>query len=533
MEKSPVRLPILRASLLVCFALGLANAVGWVFDMPLLVSFFAALPKMVPATTVLLLGSATSLWLQLGAAPRPRLAGLVAAGVCALGVFMLACQLSGRVPAPFQLSGADAQTELSLSAPLTSAMFSLLAAAMALLARNRTIQLAQGAAMAVLLVALLNLASYFLQDTQLDELLPQQGVSAPTTVAAILLSCITLMLRPAQGIMTVITGVSPSARLARRLLLLALAIPVALFASAAAALNTGLSDAETLLPLLAWGSIVLLAVLVWRFAFRLYEVDAARTGAQQALQEALQHLREERDRKDVFLATLAHELRNPLAPIQSAAEMLHHMQQPDKARLAKVGAMIQRQVDQMVHLVDDVMDVSRIGRGQLELDLRPVELQAVIADAYEQVRPAIERKRHACRLDLAPEPVVVTGDHKRLVQVVANLLSNATKYTADGGVLELGLRVAAQEAVVSVRDNGRGIDAGLLPKVFETFTQAALTPDRREGGLGLGLALVKRLAELHGGTVRAESDGVGKGSSFVVVLPLGGTTQADEPVDRA
>jgi len=512
---------MLHLSLLVCLALGLASAAGWIFDMPVLVSFYETLPKMVPATTVLVLGSVATLWFQVQPVPSMQTASLLAAGGCGLGVFMLACHVAGRAPAPFLLSTGGMQTALSLSAPLTSGMFALLGLALALLARDRQVQLAQGGAMAVLLVALLNLASYFFQGTRLYELLPQQGVSVPTTAAAILLSCAALMLRPGQGIMSVVTGSSPSARIARRLLLWALAIPLVLAGAAVAALHSGRYDAETLLPLLAWGTIVLLAVLVWRFAFRLYEVDVARTRARQDLQEALRHLREERGRKDVFLATLAHELRNPLAPIRSAAEMLHHMKEPDKARLDKVGDMILRQVDHMVHLVDDLMDVSRIGRGQLTLDLQPVTLQAAIADAYEQVRPAIERKRHACRLDLVPEPVIVMGDHKRLVQVVANLLNNAAKYTPEGGVLAVELQVDEREVSIVVRDNGIGIDAGLLPQVFETFTQAEVTPDRREGGLGLGLALVKRLAELHGGRVTAQSDGVGKGSSFTVVLPKG------------
>ncbi len=373
--------------------------------------------------------------------------------------------------------------------------------------------------MAVLLLSVLNLAGYFFEETLLYQVLPGKGVSLPTTAAAILLASVALLLRPSQGIMTVIAGASPSARIARRLLVSALAVPVLLAACAVAALDTGISDAATLLPLLAWGTIVLLALLIWRFAVRLYEIDVARTLAELELQGALQQLRDERDRKDVFLATLAHELRNPLAPIQSAAEVLHHMRDPDKARLDKVSSMILRQVDNMVNLVDDLMDVSRIGRGQLVLEFAPVDVRMAITDAVEQLRPAIERKGHVCRLDLLPEPVMVLGEHKRLVQVIANLLANAVKYTPEGGVLAVELMADAREVRIAVRDNGVGIEAELLPKVFETFTQAALTPDRREGGLGLGLALVKRLTELHGGRVFAESAGAGAGSTFWVVVP--------------
>ena len=519
LEKSPFHRPLLHVSLLICFLVGTANAIGWIFDIPALVSLFEPLPKMVPLTNFLVLSCVVSLWLQLRPPAGTRPAFMLGAIVCVTSLFILGCHVAGMAPPPFVLSGGSAQSALSISAPVTAGMLSALGLACALLASGRHLVLAQLAAMAVLLLSLLNFVGYFFQGTLLYESLPGKGVSLPTTVAAIFLCCAALMLRPSQGIMTVLAGASASARIARQLFVSALAVPVVLAACAVAALHAGLYDAQTLLPLLAWGTIVLLALLIWRFAFRLYDIDVARTLAEQDLQAALQQLRDERDRKDVFLATLAHELRNPLAPIQSAAEMLHHMRDPDKARIDKVSSTILRQVDNMVHLVDDLMDVSRIGRGQLTLDVQPVDLRSAINDAHEQVRPAIERKRHACRLDLASEPVVVLGDHKRLVQVMANLLNNAAKYTPAGGVLTLQLTTDAQHARIAVRDNGNGIDAALLPLVFDTFTQAALTPDRREGGLGLGLALVKRLIELHGGTVQAESGGVNAGSTFTVVLP--------------
>lgn len=518
LKQPPTRL-FIHIGLAACFVLGLANAIGWVFDLPVLLSLFARLPKMVPATSLLVLASASSLWLQVQRPADARMAGMLGIFVCCLASFMLACHLIGVAPPPFVLSRPGAQSAVSFSSPITAAMFSGLGISLAGLARERHVTLAQLAAMAVLLLSVLNLAGYFFEETLLYQVLPGKGVSLPTTAAAILLASVALLLRPSQGIMTVIAGASPSARIARRLLVSALAVPVLLAACAVAALDSGLSDAATLLPLLAWGTIVLLALLIWRFAVRLYEIDVARTRAEQELQGALQQLRDERDRKDVFLATLAHELRNPLAPIQSAAEVLHHMRDPDKVRLDKVSSMILRQVDNMVNLVDDLMDVSRIGRGQLVLDFAPVDVRMAITDAVEQVRPAIERKGHVCRLDLLPEPAMVLGEHKRLVQVIANLLANAVKYTPEGGVLAVELKADAREVKIAVRDNGAGIDAALLPKVFETFTQAALTPDRREGGLGLGLALVKRLTELHGGRVFAESAGAGAGSTFWVLLP--------------
>lgn len=517
-EQAPTNL-FIRIGLVACFVLGLANAIGWLGDFPVLVSLFTHTPKMVPATTLLLLTSASSLWLQAERRASGRIAGTLGVFVCGVASFMLACHLIDAAPPPFTLSRPGAQSAFSFSSPVTSALFSALGIALAGLARGRHVTLAQLTAMAVLLLSVLNLGGYVFEETLLYQVLPGKGISLPTTMATILLASVALLLRPTQGIMTVIAGASPSARIARRLLASALAVPVLLAACAVTALDTGLSDAATLLPLLAWGTIVLLALLIWRFAVRLYEIDVARTRAEQELQGALQQLRDERDRKDVFLATLAHELRNPLAPIQSAAEVLHHMREPDKARLDKVSSMILRQVDNMVNLVDDLMDVSRIGRGQLVLDLRPMDMRAAITDAVEQIRPAIERKEHVCRLDLLPEPVLVLGEHKRLVQVIANLLVNAVKYTPQGGLLAIALTADAKEVRIAVKDNGVGMDAALLQRVFDTFTQAELTPDRREGGLGLGLALVKRLTELHGGRVFAESAGAGSGSTFWVVVP--------------
>lgn len=526
LEHPPSRSPFITISLAVCLALGVANASGWVLDIPLFLSLFEHLPKMVPATTLLVFLCVASVWAQAQQAHASRAGTVFGACACVASALILACYLVGAAPPPFHLPHNGGQTAWSLSAPVTAGLFGMLGVAQVLLARDRDAELAQVVATAVLLVSTLNFAGYFFQDTLVYRLLPGKGVSLPTTAALILLAASTLLLRPRRGIMVVIAGSSPSALAARRLLLSAMLAPVLLAIGAAAALHARAYDAETLIPLFAWAMLVLLVLLIWRFAYRLYDTDLARTHAQQELQQALQELRAERDRKDVFLATLAHELRNPLAPIKSAADLLHHLRDPDRARLDKVGSLISRQVDHMVHLVDDLLDVSRIGRGQMKLELAPVDIRAAVTDALEQVRPAIERKGHTCQVDLAAEPITVLGDHKRLVQVVANLLNNAVKYTPEHGTLQVGLTADPRQVRIVVHDNGIGIDAALLPKVFETFTQATLTPERGEGGLGLGLALVKRLSELHGGTVRAESGGPGAGSSFTVLLPREGADRA-------
>jgi len=234
---------------------------------------------------------------------------------------------------------------------------------------------------------------------------------------------------------------------------------------------------------------------------------------------AVEELREANARKDEFLAMLAHELRNPLAPISTAAQILK-LSGADARRSAQAGEVIARQVRHMVELVDDLLDVSRVNRGLVELEHAPVDLKDVVRHAIEQARPLIERKGHTLATRLGAAAPVVMGDRKRLVQVMANLLNNAAKYTPEGGEITVCLNSAADEVTFSVRDNGIGIEAALLPQIFELFTQAKRTPDRAQGGLGLGLALVRSMVGLHGGRVEAHSDGLGRGSCFSVVLPL-------------
>lgn len=224
--------------------------------------------------------------------------------------------------------------------------------------------------------------------------------------------------------------------------------------------------------------------------------------------------------KNEFLSMLAHELRNPLAPIRSATEVLcHGGQSPDRARWAH--GVIDRQVTQLVRLVDDLLDVSRITLGKIRLASEVVDLRASVAQAVEAVRPLIDKFGHRLSVGEVP-PVYVRGDPTRLIQVFANLLNNAAKYTDPGGAVALTAAVlpASDRVEVRVRDTGIGIGPDLLPTVFDLFTQASRSLDRSQGGLGVGLTLVRRLVEMHGGTVTAHSDGPGCGSEFVVTLPV-------------
>jgi signal transduction histidine kinase/DNA-binding response OmpR family regulator len=234
--------------------------------------------------------------------------------------------------------------------------------------------------------------------------------------------------------------------------------------------------------------------------------------------EAEEKLLEASRRKDEFLAMLSHELRNPLAPIRNAVELVRRIA-PADPRLVWARDVIDRQVTHMAHLVDELLDVSRITQGKIALRKEPLELEKVLSHAVETARPLIEARNHVLEVRLPSAPVWIVGDFARLGQVVANLLNNAAKYTPEGGRIELSAIAGEGEAVVVVRDNGVGIDRDLLPRVFELFSQGQRSLDRSLGGLGVGLTVVQRLVELHQGRVDVVSDGPGRGAEFRIALP--------------
>ncbi len=229
-------------------------------------------------------------------------------------------------------------------------------------------------------------------------------------------------------------------------------------------------------------------------------------------------LRAANRQKDQFLAMLAHELRNPLAPIMTAAQLLK-IGSLDARNIANASEIIVRQASHMTDLVNDLLDVSRVTRGLVALEKEELDLNVIVSAAVEQVRPLIDARRHSLTLQLSGRSAHVIGDRTRLVQVISNILNNAAKYTAPGGRLTLAVTVDEGRVHVAVRDNGVGIAPDILPYIFDLFTQAERTPDRSQGGLGIGLALVKSLVTLHGGTVSAKSGGLGQGSEFCICLP--------------
>jgi len=263
------------------------------------------------------------------------------------------------------------------------------------------------------------------------------------------------------------------------------------------------------------------------------DASGAHTGYSKILRDMTDRKRAEEGlhqadkRKDEFLATLAHELRNPLAPIRNGLQLLRLTTDP--ATWAQAREMMERQLAQMVRLVDDLLDISRITRNKLELRKAPVELWAVVQSAVETARPQIEASGHTLTVTLPPQPIHLNADLTRLAQVFWNLLNNSAKYTEPGGRISLVAEMQGGEAVVTVQDNGIGLAAESMSGLFEIFSQVDRSLERAQGGLGIGLALVKGLTEAHGGRVEARSDGVGRGSTFIVRLPV---TERKPPAGR-
>ncbi|HVG05794.1 MAG TPA: ATP-binding protein [Burkholderiaceae bacterium] len=240
---------------------------------------------------------------------------------------------------------------------------------------------------------------------------------------------------------------------------------------------------------------------------------------QYQIRDHLLQREDESRRKDEFLAMLAHELRNPLAPIRSSLHLLRSSERSG-ALADRAGEIIERQVNVMVRLVDDLMEVSRVTSGKIALRRQAIDVASMLHNAIEVSRPLIDAAAQRLSLDVATEPLMVDADPVRLGQVFTNLLNNATKYTQDGGSIVVTLQREGDMCAITVRDNGIGIEADMLPKVFDLFVQAGRAPGRGQSGLGIGLTLVKTLIALHGGDVTAHSDGAGTGSKFTVRLPL-------------
>ena len=510
-----------------CLLLAITALAGWGLHSPALIGAAIGAPQMYPLTAAGFACAAASVLLQLHPVrPVARAGRVPALLVLALGIGCAAMRFSDWAPAPLSLGMGAASSAWSLPAPLTAGLLAVLGASLVLAGVRRTAGVAQALATSVLLFSLLTLASFAAEDTVLYQLLPGRGTSLRTALAFLLAAGAVLALRPDQGMMAALAGSTPSSRTLRRLMAPLVLVPIALGMVATAAVRAadpGI-DLTTMIWLFVWGLLVILIAVVWRFAYQLYLQDLTRAMAERERNEALQALCLADERKNEFLAILAHELRNPLAPISTAAGLLKSVYASDPGAVRRTSEIIARQVEHMVHLVDDLLDVSRVTRGMIELKREPVDLRQVVGAALEQVQPLLDAKGQRLRIELPDSRLLVEGDAKRLIQVLANLVNNAAKYTPSEGSVLVTAKLDGRDAVLAVRDDGIGIAPELLPDIFGLFTQARRTPDRAGGGLGLGLALVKNLVELHGGQVRADSAGTGHGSTFTVTLP-----RLDEP----
>ncbi|HEV2609817.1 MAG TPA: hybrid sensor histidine kinase/response regulator [Noviherbaspirillum sp.] len=450
---------------------------------------------------------------------RTKIVFIAGIGCCGLAAVFL--RAFGWAPPPLSLATGANATFWSLPAPVTSGLFLATGASLGLMHVRRAIGIAQTIAIGTLLFSLLTVASYLSRETFLYQLLPGSGTALPTALAFMLAATGLVCLRPHEGVLAVLSQSAAGNRTLRQLLVPALLSPVLLALVTTAALERAdyHSDIDTIVLLFAWGLLIVLTIVIWRFAHKLHHADLARSIAEKERNEALAALHMANERKNEFLAMLAHELRNPLAPISASADLLKTVYASDPSHVRRTSEVISRQVNHMVHLVNDLLDVSRVTRGMITLDKQKLDLAQLVADALEQVQPLLEMKGHNLVTDLPSAKVHVQGDHKRLVQVLANLLNNAAKYTPDAGCLRLQVSASDSRVTIMMQDHGIGITPELLPDIFGLFTQAKRTPDRSQGGLGLGLALVKNLVELHGGQVAVHSEGLGKGSVFSVVLP--------------
>ncbi len=268
-----------------------------------------------------------------------------------------------------------------------------------------------------------------------------------------------------------------------------------------------------------------------KIATHLVGIAIERHRTDEELRQRADQLQDANQQKDEFLAMLSHELRNPLAPILMATELIRS-QRDNPASVEKYRAVIDRQARQLSHLVDDLLDVSRGARGKIVLSKQPLTIAELVAQAQETAAPLIAERHHTLSVHLPSEPLSVHADPIRMTQVLANLLSNAAKYTAPGGQISLWAERVGDEVVIRVRDTGRGIEKELLLRVFEPFFQAGRSRSNPEGGLGVGLWLVQQLVELHGGRAEALSDGLDQGSEIVIHLPAF-IEQASPPVAMA
>jgi signal transduction histidine kinase/ActR/RegA family two-component response regulator len=390
---------------------------------------------------------------------------------------------------------------------------------------NRRFAPAQLMALVVAQISLLSLIGYAYDFQPLYEISHLTAIAFHTTLALGLLAVALLTARPTRGLVSIIVADDAGGEMARRLLIPAIVIPFVLGWIRTLGQRYGIIDDQFGRPLLILALIISFTALVWVNAQALSVLgrDRARVSEQrEQLLVSERAAREEAERnarlKDEFLATVSHELRTPLNAILGYSQLLRQgTLDPD---VADGVAVIERNARSQKQIIEDILDMSGIVSGKLALKIQAVDLVTVVENAVATVRPSADAKSIRLELSLDPAAAKIRGDPNRLQQVVWNLLNNAIKFTPRGGRVSVELQRGEHGVRIAVRDSGEGIKTDFLPLVFDKFRQADASTTRRHGGLGLGLSIVKSLVELHGGTVHAESDGIGKGATFVVDLPL-------------
>lgn len=372
------------------------------------------------------------------------------------------------------------------------------------------------------IIVLLPLVGYIYGFTQFYMLARYTGIALVNAVALLVLAIAIQTSNPDIGLVALICREDEVGVFARRMLPAVILLPLGSGLLLARTLRIGVVDAPFAISAMSIVLIILMAGVIWRTGKQLVLSLDARAASERALAESERTLRNTDQQKTEFLATLSHELRNPLAPIRFAVELLN-----GPAPIAeRARQTIERQVRHLTRLIDDLLDLTRINRNKLELHARPCELGQLVNDAVDAVSTEIKGARHHLEISLPSQPVWLNVDPDRVIQMFVNLLTNATRYTEPGGRIAVGATIRNRDVTIYVRDSGQGLEPDDLQRVFERFVQVGKTP---HGGLGIGLALVKALAELHGGSVEAHSEGLGHGAEFRVRLPR--AAAAPRPVD--
>ena len=512
------------ASLLVALA-ALTVLTGWLWHKPALTSLYLPGPTLKTNSALCLLCGALSNLLVTSTDTRRKgwrfLAVLLALVPTLVGPLTLSQHVTGRDLGIDQViatepAGAEATTSPNRMGPIASITNTLLGIALLMGTSGSRRRRTRSYIPALIgsIITLLPVVGYAYGYSDFYALARFTGIALVTAIALLTLSIAVQAGRPDAGLIALLCREDEVGVFGRRMLPAAILFPFAIGLLLARSLGAGLIDAPFAISAMSLVVIVVMVGVIWQTGRQLVLSLDARAASEHALAESERTLRNTDQQKTEFLATLSHELRNPLAPIRFAVELLS-----GPAPVAeRARQTIERQVRHLTRLIDDLLDLTRINRNKLELHVRPSELRQLVADAADAVSNEIKAARHRLEIQLPQEPVWLQVDPDRVVQMLVNLLTNASRYSDPEGLITVGATVDRRDVTIFVRDSGQGLEPADLDRVFERFVQVGQT---RHGGLGIGLALVKALTELHGGRVEARSEGLGRGSEFRVSLPRG------------